>query len=137
MVASLPQPETASHRLCAHGTELYLVYACSLGECWAVAACEGLCVPQLTKHLSRLGLPDVAYLKARYAQELNAASARVRDGLGAEERTLLRQYVIDRLTIDELALLYGVHRATVARRLARSQSHVLTQAQDLLTRALD
>lgn len=41
--------------------------------------------------------------------------------LDAEDRALLRLHVSDQLGIDELARLYGVHRATAARRVERAR----------------
>ena len=51
--------------------------------------------------------------------------------LDAEDRALLRLHVTDQLGIDELARLYGVHRATAARRVERARRELgrLTRRQ--------
>ncbi|HWB79497.1 MAG TPA: sigma factor-like helix-turn-helix DNA-binding protein, partial [Nannocystaceae bacterium] len=41
--------------------------------------------------------------------------------LDAEDRALLRLHVSDQLGIDDIARLYGVHRATAARRVDRAR----------------
>jgi RNA polymerase sigma-70 factor (ECF subfamily) len=58
-----------------------------------------------------------AEARAALAEALRAAV----DELDAEDRALLRLHVSDQLGIDELARLYGVHRATAARRVERAR----------------
>ena len=64
-----------------------------------------------------------------------AASARKREvfrtafeaaiaGLPASDRTLMRLYAVDGVGIDGLALAYGVHRSTAARRLAAVRERI-------------
>jgi len=56
--------------------------------------------------------------------------------LSPKERTLLRQQLLDGLTIDALAPLYRVHRATAARWLAAVREKVLAGTQaELAARA--
>jgi len=52
--------------------------------------------------------------------------------LSPEQRTLLRFHVKDGLTIDQLAPMLGIHRATAARRLERARADVLAHTQDVL-----
>src|SRR5262249_53613663 len=47
-------------------------------------------------------------------------------GLPVRDQNLLRQYVLDGLTIDQLGALYRVHRATAARMLERARQEVLS-----------
>jgi RNA polymerase sigma-70 factor (ECF subfamily) len=61
-------------------------------------------------------------MKSGYARELKAALAEAMAALEVRQRNLLRQHVLDDLTIDELALLYRVHRATCARWLADARA---------------
>jgi RNA polymerase sigma-70 factor (ECF subfamily) len=53
--------------------------------------------------------------KQRYRAEFRAAFHEAVEGLAVRQRNLLRQYFLDGMTIDELAVLYRVHRATTAR----------------------
>lgn len=65
--------------------------------------------------------PELAYLKARYRVAYKAAFADALARLGDRERTLLAQYHVDALTIDDLGALYGVHRVTALRRVGQAQ----------------
>jgi RNA polymerase sigma-70 factor (ECF subfamily) len=65
--------------------------------------------------------PDRA-MKSAYAAELKAALGEAMAALEVRQRNLLRQHVLDDLTIDELAMLYRVHRATCARWLADARA---------------
>ena len=62
--------------------------------------------------------PLLAQLKDRYRAEFRAAFADAAAQLTDRERTLLRYRFVDDLSIDEIGVLYSVHRATVARWLA-------------------
>jgi RNA polymerase sigma-70 factor (ECF subfamily) len=69
--------------------------------------------------------------KQEYAGEFKRAFDAALQSLPAREQTLLRQHVIDGLSIDQLGALYHVHRATAARNLERARQAVLsaTRAQ--------
>ena len=62
--------------------------------------------------------PLLAELKERYREEFRVAFREAMATLGDRERTLLRYTYVEDLTIDEIAGLYRVHRATAARWLA-------------------
>jgi len=59
--------------------------------------------------------PELEPYKQRYRDEFRAAFRTVVDSLSVRHRNLLRQYFLDRMTVDELGVLYRVHRATAAR----------------------
>jgi len=80
--------------------------------------------------------PELAYLKRQYGHEFKSAVTEALAGLNARERTLLRQQVIDKLSIDEIGTLYRVHRATAARWLARARQSVRTATRASLMRRL-
>lgn len=65
------------------------------------------------------GDPELAHLKATFAAEFKAAFAQAFGALAPRERNLLRQHLLDGLSIDDLGALYRVHRATAARWVAR------------------
>jgi RNA polymerase sigma-70 factor (ECF subfamily) len=69
--------------------------------------------------------PEVAHLKRYYRAEFSASFARALAGLDDRERLLLQQQFIDGLTIDEVCVLYKVHRATAARWLERARKRVM------------
>jgi RNA polymerase sigma-70 factor (ECF subfamily) len=62
--------------------------------------------------------PLLAQLKQRYRDEFRGAFGAAATRLTDRERTLLRYRFVDELSIDEIGVLYRVHRATVARWLA-------------------
>lgn len=65
---------------------------------------------------------DRALARADGAAALTRALGAAFAALEVRQRNLLRQHVLDDLTIDDLATLYRVHRATCARWLADARS---------------
>ncbi len=70
--------------------------------------------------------PDPAkqHLRAKYTAELKQAIHDAFAALEVRQRNLLRQHILDELTIDELARLYRAHRATCARWLADARAEL-------------
>ncbi len=64
---------------------------------------------------------ELTFLKERYRREFREAFQATFNGLTQDERHLLRMTFLDGLTIDELSPMLGVHRATVARRIAKAR----------------
>ncbi len=77
---------------------------------------------QLDKMLTSGVEPGLAALKGEYRAEFAVALREAIDDLSAEDRTLLRQQIVDGMSIDAVGAAYGVHRATAARWLTRSRS---------------
>lgn len=69
--------------------------------------------------------PELEVLKARCRGELRAGFALAIEELDERERTLLRQHHIDGLSVDVLARLHRVHRATAARWVASARASLL------------
>ncbi len=67
------------------------------------------------------GDPELTHLRGQYGVACRDAFELATKELGPEERTLLRLYHVDRLTIDELATLYKIHRVTALRRVERAR----------------
>ena len=65
--------------------------------------------------------PELDLLYQRFGAEFEAAFRGTFEALSPRERTLLRYQVIDRLGIDRIAAIYGVHRATAARWAAHAR----------------
>jgi RNA polymerase sigma-70 factor (ECF subfamily) len=76
--------------------------------------------------------PELAYFKAHYKAALKTAFTDALAKLTERQRTLLAQYHVDELTIDQLGALYGVHRVTAARWVARAQIQLRTTMLDLV-----
>jgi RNA polymerase sigma-70 factor (ECF subfamily) len=82
------------------------------------------------------GDPELENAKAHYVEQFKQAFSAALRGLPARDRTLLRQHVIDGLTIDQLGALYHVHRATAARGLERARRAVLAATRARLSATL-
>ncbi len=80
--------------------------------------------------------PGIAYLKRRYAAEFEAAFRDACARLSPRERTLLRLNFGDGLNIEQIGAVYAVHRATVARWIARARVQLLEQTRAALERDL-
>ncbi|HKE17160.1 MAG TPA: hypothetical protein VKB80_19940 [Kofleriaceae bacterium] len=80
--------------------------------------------------------PVLSSLKLRYRRELADAFHTALAELGPRDRTLLRYQLVDSLTIDDIAAIYRVHRATAARWLARVREDLVDTTRDLLAEKL-
>jgi RNA polymerase sigma-70 factor (ECF subfamily) len=79
--------------------------------------------------------PALKYLKAQFADEFESALVRACTALTDRDRTILRLRFVDDLNIDQIGGLYGVHRATVARWIARIRDELfLAIRKDLVGR---
>jgi RNA polymerase sigma-70 factor, ECF subfamily len=75
--------------------------------------------------------PELELLRVRYRDDVRRAFAAAFQQLDERQRNILRQYHIDGLTIDQLAALYHVNRATTARWVAGARLAIVkaTRAQ--------
>jgi RNA polymerase sigma-70 factor, ECF subfamily len=69
--------------------------------------------------------PELAFLKERYRPAFKQAFQEALEGLADRDRLLLRQSVVDGLSIDELGALHQVHRATAARWVAKAREELI------------
>jgi RNA polymerase sigma-70 factor (ECF subfamily) len=76
--------------------------------------------------------PELEMLRTRYREQVRGAFAAAFAALGERERNVLRQYYIDGLTIDQLAALYQVNRATTARWVAGARLAVVANTREQL-----
>lgn len=67
--------------------------------------------------------------RAELAVAIKRAFADSVSRLAPRERTFLRHVTIDKLTLDQIASTYQVHRATVARTLKSARERLLTQTR--------
>ena len=70
--------------------------------------------------------PELQYLKAKYREDFREAVADAITRLPAKSALVLKQSVVDGLSIDALASLHGTHRATCARWIAQAREELLT-----------
>ena len=81
--------------------------------------------------------PTIDYLRPRLQAEFRAAFETALGSLETRERNLLRHHFLDGLSIDELAVLYRVHRATAFRWLARARERLLAQTRQALAARME
>ncbi len=81
--------------------------------------------------------PELAFLKRHYRDAFREAFGATVEGLSAEDRTILRYRFVDALTLPQLAAACGVHRATVARRLATLRERLFEDTRGHMTQHLD
>ncbi|NVB83539.1 MAG: sigma-70 family RNA polymerase sigma factor [Kofleriaceae bacterium] len=74
--------------------------------------------------------------KQAHADVVKAAFRRAWEDVPPHQRLLLSQQVIDQLSIDEIAAVHGVHRATAARRCVAAREALLVRLRGALREAL-
>jgi RNA polymerase sigma-70 factor, ECF subfamily len=80
--------------------------------------------------------PETAHLKALYSAELKEAFGEAVRALTAQERNLLRYASVEGLSIDAVAALHGVHRATAARWIQAARERLITAVRARLVARL-
>jgi RNA polymerase sigma-70 factor (ECF subfamily) len=80
--------------------------------------------------------PELSYLKRLYAEEFRLAFAEAFDGLESRDRNLLRYAFGEGLTVDAIGSLYGVHRATAARWVAKAHADLADRLKKALVARL-
>jgi RNA polymerase sigma-70 factor, ECF subfamily len=72
---------------------------------------------------------DSRYTRDQINRAIKQAFARAISALAPRQRNFLRHAHVDALTLDQIAALYGIHRATVARTLAQARETMMTQTR--------
>lgn len=80
--------------------------------------------------------PELAFLQRTYRAAFKDAFEAALAELDGRERNLLRLHLIGGVTLERLAAIYGVHRATVVRWLARARERALTGTRRRMGEAL-
>jgi len=79
--------------------------------------------------------PELAFIKDRHRLDFVAALESAIAKLTALERTILRQYFLDGLTVEQLGALHQVAPSTISRRLAAARASILSAVRrDLAAR---
>lgn len=73
--------------------------------------------------------PELAYLREKYSHEFRLAFEEGAKALDAEDRNALRAFYSQGLTVDQLATMLGIHRATAARRVASARERLLANTR--------
>ena len=80
--------------------------------------------------------PETMYFKTLYGDVFRRAFADALLALAPADRRLLRYSIVERLTIDDVSALAGIHRATAARHLAAARQRLLDHARTLMKERL-
>ncbi len=81
--------------------------------------------------------PELEVMRAIYAPEVKQALAQSMRELTPRQRNVLRQYHMDGLTIDQLAALYHINRATAARWVAGARLALVTSTRAHIASTLE
>lgn len=81
--------------------------------------------------------PALEALKSEYRSEFAVALREAIGDLSAEDRGLLRQQIVDAMSIDTIGAAFGVHRATAARWLNRARGALVAATHRRLAARLD
>ncbi|MFO0576282.1 MAG: transcriptional regulator [Polyangia bacterium] len=80
--------------------------------------------------------PELGYMKRTYRAAFKAALERALRSLPARAQNLLRQQILDGLTVTELGALYKVHHATAARWLVDARRELVRRTRNELKASL-
>lgn len=76
--------------------------------------------------------PELAMLRTAYLVAFKRCFKACFAQLSMHDRDLIRRHHLDGLSLEELAKLYGTHRATVARWLAKVRERLVTETRTAL-----
>ena len=79
--------------------------------------------------------PETTYMRTRYRTEFKTAFREAFESLSEQERNILRLHTVKGESIDVIARVYRVHRATVARWIDRCRQHLFRETRRILARA--
>jgi RNA polymerase sigma-70 factor (ECF subfamily) len=97
---------------------------------------ERFATAELVRLVDEDGDPEAQYLRSRYGETFRTAFSDALSSLDAAEKRLLRYSIVERLSIDDVSALSGVHRATAARRIAAARARLLDEARRLMKERL-
>jgi RNA polymerase sigma-70 factor, ECF subfamily len=100
------------------------------------AAHEGALRAPPRTEIAPIDEPERSYLQDRYREAFRAAIEDAFAALTTEQRNLLRMHFMDGVTLHQLATLFQVHRATVARWIAQTRRRVLDETRGHLQQQL-
>lgn len=80
--------------------------------------------------------PELEHLKTYYRAEFRRGFRQALQALPGKDRNLLRYHFLEGLSVDEIGVIYGVHRATAARWLVRVREALEQGTLDAMMSAL-
>jgi len=87
--------------------------------------------------LARDEEPELGFLKAQYRVAFKQAFADAIATLEPHERNLLRLHFLRKVTLEALAAMYDVHRATIVRQLAKARAQIERETARALRARVD
>lgn len=80
--------------------------------------------------------PELDYLRGRHAGEFAQALRDAMAVLSEQERSAMRFYFVERLTVEQIGGLFQVNKSTVSRWLTRAHTRILERTRELLAERL-
>jgi RNA polymerase sigma-70 factor (ECF subfamily) len=80
--------------------------------------------------------PELALLKKQHSKDFARALTEAVAGLDPREKNLLRLSIVDRVSVDELGTLYGIHRSSAGRWVAAARDKLVLETRRSLARQL-
>jgi len=97
---------------------------------------EATDLDELARSATLAAAPELAFVRSKYRAEFATAFRAALSGLSSRDRNLLRLHHLDGVTLEALATMYKVHRATVARWLADARESALEGTRETLRATL-
>jgi RNA polymerase sigma-70 factor (ECF subfamily) len=82
------------------------------------------------------GDPELAFIKAQYREQFQRALSAALLVLDDRQRMIYRLHLVDGLSVDRIAKMYGVSQSTVSRWLAGARKSVIDEARRILAEEL-
>ena len=74
--------------------------------------------------LAEVADPELDYLRARYRADFREAFARAVASLEPRQRSVLHQHLVERLTVRDMAKIYGVNSGSVSRWITKARERL-------------
>ena len=81
--------------------------------------------------------PELAYLAQRHSADFRAAMEEAVARLPSDARLVLRHHYVERLSIDRIGAIHGIHRVTAARRITRARDELVQGLRAALATRLE
>ena len=76
--------------------------------------------------------PELVFIKQRYRESFRAATEKALETLDDRERMIFRLHLVDGVTVERIARVYGVSHSTVSRWFAGAREKVIAAVQRIL-----
>ena len=80
---------------------------------------------------------ELGYMKQLYKNEFQQAFSKAIDSLSGQEQTILRYFLLDQLTLEQIGIIYDVEKSTISRWMAKIRKKILSVTRKELSSKLD